>query len=352
MKTTILKLTFAVALMLCNNGKAQVAAYSFAQSSGTYGAPNAGTVLGTLTQDDDVNTTSLPFGFTFNGTTYTTVNVCTNGYLSFAPLTGIEYSAISDMSTTELIAPFAQDLFMGTVTHGDLTMGSNTITNVSFVGSLSVGDVINDFLGDFGFSNPTILSITGNVIVVNINAQNTIQGTDLFFNNGSIRQDVSGTSPNRVIEFEYKNMTRFAAYDEVINFKVRLHETSNIIEFSYGPMVADLMFTPSEVGLKGANNTDFNSRAVDSNNTWPNSIGSTNITDFCEFSASSFPNAGLTYTWSPLACLVPVLNVVQSNSTICAGQSATLSLSGATTYSWSSGATTESIVVNPVNTTT
>lgn len=352
MKKTILNLVLAAMALLSSKGLAQVSAYTFSQSTGAYGPVNTGSLVGVTIQDDDVTQVALPFGFTFNGTTYSTVNVCSNGYLSFAPLSGFEYSAISDQQTSELIAPFAQDLFMGTVITGDLTQGSNTITNVSFINNLNIGDSIMDFLGDFGNVSPTITAISMNAIVVNINAQNTVQGTDIFINNGSIRQNVSGTSPNRVVEFEYKNMTRFAVYNEFFNFKVRLFETSNKIEVAYGPMFVDLIASPSEVGLKGNSSLDFNSRLVDANNTWATSNASSLITDFCNFSASSFPNTGLTYTWNPSACSAPVLSVVQSNSAVCAGQSATLTLSGASTYSWSNGASSASIVVTPANTTT
>jgi hypothetical protein len=43
----------------------------------------------------------------------------------------------------------------------------------------------------------------------------------------------------------------------------------------------------------------------------------------------------------------PSVNIVSSNSVICAGQSVTLTASGASTYSWSTGATSPTIVVTP-----
>lgn len=48
----------------------------------------------------------------------------------------------------------------------------------------------------------------------------------------------------------------------------------------------------------------------------------------------------------------PTLTVQSSNSAICSGESVTLSAVGATTYSWSTGASTSSITVNPSVTTT
>lgn len=353
MKKIILNAVLAGTALLSMVGKAQVSTYTFAQSNGTYTPLSTGTLVGGVMQDDDVNPVALPFGFTFNGTTYSAANVCSNGYLSFATLNGFEYTAISDPFTSNVIAPFAQDLFMGTVITGDFSMGSNTITNVSSLAGINVGDSINDsFFFLFGGISPTITAISGNNIVVNLNAQANSSGQDIFVMNGSIKQGLSGTAPNRVIEFEYKNMTRFSVYDEVINFKLRLYETTNMIEFVYGPMSVGLAQVGAEVGLKGSSNTDYNSRRVNQLNTWSTSVPSTSIFDDCSFSVSKFPATGLTFEWSPAGCSSPVLNVVQSDSVVCAGQSATLSLSGASTYSWSNGASSSSIVVTPANTTT
>jgi hypothetical protein len=353
MKKTILNLVLAGMALLSTQGSAQVSAYTFSQSAGAYGPANTGSLVGGVVQDDDLNSVALPFGFTFNGTTYTTVNVCSNGYLSFAPLSGFEYSAISDMFTSQVIAPFAQDLFMGTVVTGDVSQGSNTITNVSSLFGLNVGDSINDsFFFSFGGISPTITAINGNNIVVNLNAQANVVGQDLFIMNGSIRQSVSGSAPNRIAELEYKNFTRFSVYDEVINFKVRLYETTNKIEYVYGFMSVGAAQVGAEVGLKGLTNLDFNSRKVNHLNTWLTSTAATQITDDCGFSLNKFPANGLTYEWNLAACSNPILSVIQTNSSVCAGQSVTLTLSGASTYSWSNGSASPSIVVSPANTTT
>jgi hypothetical protein len=47
----------------------------------------------------------------------------------------------------------------------------------------------------------------------------------------------------------------------------------------------------------------------------------------------------------------PVVNAVSSTSMLCAGQSATLTASGANTYSWSSGSTSSTAVISPTTTT-
>lgn len=48
---------------------------------------------------------------------------------------------------------------------------------------------------------------------------------------------------------------------------------------------------------------------------------------------------------------LPSISVVSNPSTICAGQSATLTASGGSTYNWSTGATTPDIIVSPTTTT-
>lgn len=350
MKTKLLAITGAL-LFGAFQQKAQVSAYTFTQSLSSYGAIGSGTMVGALMQDEDVNSVNLPFPFVFNGTTYTTINVCANGYLSFNALSGFEYTAISDNSTQEVIAPFGNDLVMGILISGDLTTGSNTITNCSSVAGFSVGDMIFDYNSDFG-SNPVITSISGNNIVLNTNALSTTPAYDVISMNGYLNQNVIGTAPNRICEFEFHNMSRFFVYDEVVNFKVRLHETSNIVEFVYGTMIPGSNSFASEVGLKGTTNTDFNSRQVTSPGNWNASNASTAITDVCDFDSSTFPVNGQSYKWTPITCLTPTLSIVSTKSVSCAGESVTLTVSGATSYTWANGSNATQLVLSSSNTAT
>jgi hypothetical protein len=351
MKSKLL-LAFTAGLLLCpTRQKAQVSAYSFTQTVSSYGSPNTGTLVGALLQDDDVNTVGLPFSFSYNGNSYSSINVAANGNLSFNNLTGTEYTPISDNTTTNVISPFGQDLIMGSLIMADMTTGSNTLTNCSSVNGFSVGDVIFDYNSDFGSVNPTITAVSGSVIVVNINAQNTNTGYTVVDINGYIKQNVSGTSPNRICEFEYANFSRYGIYDEVINFKVRLYETSNNIEFLYGTMIPGQSTTPSEVGLKGSSNSDYNTRTVNSSVTWSTSVASSQITDYCDFDPTTFPLSGQSYKWAPVTCTVPVLAVTPSNTVICSGSTVTLTASGATTYSWSNGPSTAQQTITPMMTT-
>jgi hypothetical protein len=337
-------------LLLAIKQNAQISAYTFSQSTINYGLPSAGTLVGTPLQDDDVTPVALPFPFLYNSVSYTTINVCANGYLSFNNISGSEYSPISDFSTQNIIAPFGQDMAMLTLIAVDVTSGSNTLTNCSSTNGYTVGDIILDFNSLFGNVNPTITAISGNNIVVNVNATNSQTGTDIVGLNGYIKQNVFGTSPNRICEFEYNNFSRFKVYDEAIQFKVLLYETTNKIEFIYGNIFSGIDLTMSEVGLKGSNNSDFNSRNVTPPNIWATSIPATLITDNCSYSSSIKPANGQSYMWTPLVCSAPVLTVTSSNSTICAVQSVTLTASGATTYTWASGSNSVQLIISPTTT--
>lgn len=60
-------------------------------------------------------------------------------------------------------------------------------------------------------------------------------------------------------------------------------------------------------------------------------------------------DSGVFLEQSGISCVAPTISA--ASTTICAGQSATLTASGTTTYTWSTGSTASSIVVSPATTT-
>ena len=353
MKSKLLLLCTAALLLIPTKEKAQVSAYTFSQSSSAYGAANTGTFIGASFDDDAVNSVALPFSFQYHGTTYNNIDVCTNGFFSFVTgtLVGNEYDPISDVSTEEIVAPFGRDLWMVPVISGDMATGSNSITNCSSVVSFSVGDVLYDYGSDFT-ANPVVTAVSGNTIVLNLNALNTNSAYDIVNYSSYIKANVSGSSPNRVFEIEYSKLARYMVYDESASFKVRLYETSNKIEFLYGDVASGVDNTPCEVGLKGLNTSDFNSRKVNSPTTWATSVPSLLISDYCDFETGIVPATGLSYMWSPPTCTVPALSVTPANTVICEGESVLLTAGGAATYSWTNGPNTSQYLVTPLTTTT
>lgn len=352
MKTKLLALSAAF-MLSAQIQKAQVSAYTFSQMAGSYGSAVTGAFIGLPLQDDDVNTVTLPFTFSFNGSAYSSVDVCANGYIGFSGLTGTDYPPISDATTSLVISAFGTDLLMTSLIQGDIAIGSPSITNCTSVIGYSIGDVLFDWNSDFS-SNPTIINIVGNTIVLNQNALNTVSPYDVLNMSGYIKQSVSGVSPNQICEFEFHKFSRFFTPDESLDFKIRLYETSNKIEIVYGTMVSSTSgFGSPEVGLKGNSNTDYNSRSVISSvNNWSNSTASTSNSDFCDFDPITFPVSGQIYQWTPVTCTVPVLAVAPSTTVSCSGSSVVLNASGATTYSWVNGPATAQNTVAPSSTTT
>lgn len=120
LKTQLRVVLMCFIMMLAGNLNAQVNAYSFAQSSGTYTSITGGTVLGTPTNDD----TSFPnqligFTFNYNGVNYTNFSVNSNGFISMGATIASSYTAISTGATNNIVAALNGDL-QGNTTTGEL----------------------------------------------------------------------------------------------------------------------------------------------------------------------------------------------------------------------------------------
>jgi hypothetical protein len=77
---------------------------------------------------------------------------------------------------------------------------------------------------------------------------------DLYFHpTSSVTTDVLGTAPNRVFVIQYNNAGRYPSTSAWrLNFQIRLYETTNIIEFSYGGTTPGTETFTASIGLKGA----------------------------------------------------------------------------------------------------
>ena len=109
------RLALLGAILLGYSAQAQVATtYNFSQSVGTYTAITGGTVLANASMgnlDEDVFEVTIP-AFSFDGVSYTTLYISTNGYVSFGEQMGTyEYDPISGPYTyTGAISAFGTDL--------------------------------------------------------------------------------------------------------------------------------------------------------------------------------------------------------------------------------------------------
>lgn len=249
-----------VSMLMAGYLSAQVSAYSFAQSTGTYTPITGGTVLYSGNFDDGTTSQTLPFAFNYNSVNYSQVWVSANGHLVFGasdPTNGVWSSAnvISGaLVTTGALAPWA----------GDLSGWAGTLGGQT----------------------------------------------------AEVRAEVIGSAPNRIFVAQwrcrpaYATSTTNAAF---ISFQARLVEGTNQVQFVYGPS-AQLVGTTNiatarQVGLRGASNADFNNRT----NTTSVSInsstaGSLNSSTQAWSSINATPGRytdGLTYTWTPPSCIAP-----------------------------------------------
>ncbi|MDR2237596.1 MAG: T9SS type A sorting domain-containing protein [Chryseobacterium sp.] len=264
-KTNYLKtaLLGIAALLSSNNISAQVNTYMFTQSAGTY-TPITGTVLAEPTGntaatslDNTIYPVDLPFGFVFNGTSYSSLNISTNGFVTFgttAPTT-TNYSPISSTAGYEgVIAAWAKDL--------------NTVFDIN--------------------------------------------GTT-----GNISWETRGTAPNREVVIQWKDFrpaysaSTTSAY--VFSFQVILQETSNTIKtmYSSGAFLVGSTSVSStvQIGLRGSSNTDFNNRLNGTSLEFINATAGTSNSSSQAFNSSNtvpgMPSDGLTYTWAPPTCWAP-----------------------------------------------
>ncbi len=256
---------------------AQVSAYNFQQSTATYTEITGGTVVATATGtsgaaslDDVVYTLAngtIPFTFTFDNVGYTGFRISTNGFITF----GATAPAASG-STTGYVPLSATTAYSGAVS----ALGRN--------------------LNAYFFSG--VPSQTG-----------------------EIRYQTLGASPNRTFVIQYKNFKTFntsgTTFGPVLNFQIRLKETSNAIEFVYN-CSGSFASSTAQVGLRGPSNafpSNINNRSVANGvNTWINSTAGTANTSTCEFSTSLMPPSGLTYQFAPAACPAPQ-NAAATNAT-------------------------------------
>lgn len=269
-------LVFFISLfILANNVDAQVNLYDFQSSSGTYTEITGGNIVATASGNsgaaslDDANYTlatgTIPFGFLFDGVSYTSCTISSNGYITFGSTLPIitSYSPLS-----------AAIAYSGAIS----AMGAN--------------------LNAYYFAG--------------IPAQT-----------GQIRYQTLGLAPNRVFVIQFKNFktigTSGATYGPVLNFQIRLNESTNAIDIVYN-LAGSFPLSSFQVGLRGPNNSypaNVKNRAIAVNaNTWSTSVEGVANNSICQLSGSIMPAIGQTYHWNTTTCPSPqFLNVSNISTT-------------------------------------
>jgi hypothetical protein len=340
-------IALCVQFLIFGSAWGQVANYSFSSSSGTYTAISGGTLLAssttTTTLDEEVYTAnSIGFNFVYNGVTYNTFGLNSNGWISMGSTSPVtSYTPISTGTSSNIISPISGDLYGRQFITANTTSGNPTITMTT--GSLlgvSVGDAV---FGTGIATGSTVVSKTTTTVTLSVNASSTGTARNIRFANGKVIFETTGTAPNRVLVVQFSNFSRFATTggSDYMNFQIRLYETSNVINFIYDIPYVNSSVT-REVGLRGSANTDFNNRTSTTNwaSTTSGSSNSSNVT----FSSTVKPSSGLTFTWtppSPCSGTPTPGNSVASVNPVGSGSSTVLSLQNVTsgsgvTYQWKS----------------
>ncbi|GAB4400656.1 MAG: hypothetical protein OHK0052_24240 [Anaerolineales bacterium] len=177
-----------------------VSGYTFASSSGTYTEITGGSTLGSATNDDQLFP-NLDIGFTFNynGSDYTKIAVCSNGYVIMGLTSGSScaspYTPISSSTYNQLISALGRDL-------------------------------------------------QGN------------SGT------GELRYETQGSSPNRTFTVQWKSYRKYSATGDDFNFQIVLYETTNVVEMKYGTFTVNTTSSTPQVGIKGDSTSDYSNRTT------------------------------------------------------------------------------------------
>ncbi len=251
---------------------AQVSAYSFVQTTEVY-VPVTGTVSTAI--GDDGTQTAIPIGFTFTfgGAPYTTFSITTNGMIRLGGA-AISLGYTNDLSNSAVLSPLIAPLW-----------------------------------------------------------------DDNNRNTGSIQYVVAGVAPNRTLEVGWDNVNvggfGSTSATSTASFKIRLHETTNVIDMVYGGSLATAGTLSASIGLNDL--TSFLSvtpavAATASSATPDNAISSvTNL-------------AGKKYVFTPpLPCAgAPTAGTASAPAGACSGVNFVLSLAGYTsgasgiTFQWQS----------------
>lgn len=242
---------FGLALLAPALVMAQVATYSFTQSQGTYSPITPDETFGDQnTDDNNFNAIDIGFTFRYNGVDYTTVSIHNNGMIVLGSDNAWTYTlTASDGGTTE-----------GSALLMSATTPANTNSNV----------------------------IAG--LVCDLQSQST---TPL----GVAR---TGNPGSRRFTVEWTGQKRYGAHGagDQINFQIVLKEGTNAIDIIFGDITAGTnVDTKVQVGLRGNSTTDINHLV---GTTLTSVSRTTSPTDRINAFTGALPQAGLTFTYTPI----------------------------------------------------
>jgi hypothetical protein len=231
-------LTVFSAIVLSQGLQAQVSAYTFTQTTGTY-APVTGTDLFGAAWNDNVSAAiPLGFSFQFNAVTYSSVTVSSNGFVTFgatAPAS-TNYLPVSNAAAyAGAISAFGRDLSAATATSG-------------------------------------------------------------------VTYTVTGLSPNRKFVVQWENAKRVNSDAANFQIILNETSNKVDIMYGACTTTATANTSKVQVGLRGAANTDYKNRFGGNTTAWASTTAGTANTDAVNYRNTVLPVSGLTFSWLPPSC--------------------------------------------------
>ena len=234
---------FLLFLISSFSSKAVVSSYVFSNSTGNYIAISGTTLYSGLWDDGSSAILTMPFTFNYNGTSYTTIGVNANGFIT---LGGVNTDVYCGLQTSAInsIAGYGTDL----------------------VGASATSTIISGSRG----TSP--------------NRQYIVQWTDC---------DHYGNSSQNHWTFQI-------ILNETSNTVQIVWGSSTDLTVMGANPCADAVGESGNIGLLGSTTGDFNIRSItNGTNTWSTSIAGANLTAVANMSSTNLPSLGTTYTWTP-----------------------------------------------------
>jgi hypothetical protein len=242
--------------------------YTFTSFSGMYAALAGGTsptltpVTGYTASDEGYsNGILIGFPFDFNGTSYTQVNINSNGFVSF----GAAFTNTDGWWSNGL-------------QNGPFQYNASTSTTTPLPAHRPL---IAPLWDDLDLQTPA-----------------------------NLKYELNGSAPSRVFTIEWSNAKwDFNASTAVVSFQLKLYETSNVIEFVYEPLAGSISAGSASIGLAGIGSGPFKPfiSIIDTNNIaspWK----------ILEWNNSIKPPSGTTFRFTPSAVVTNDLAIAQQYS--------------------------------------
>jgi len=176
-----------------------------------------------------------------------------------------------------------------------------SLTNIGFTFNFNGTDFTQFSASSNGFIRLGAQPTTTQYTPISSNIPNTIcAAAKNGRTNGNVVFLLDGSAPNRVAIIQYNSYQLrtgiFAGTSDLLNFQIRLYETSNMVEIIYDNARPNANQTV-QIGLRGtAAGNDYSNRT---GNDWANTTAGTASNNTKNWSTTYYPANGQVYRWQP-----------------------------------------------------